>query len=157
MTENPKQLDKNLSNTEQEKLLPDNSQKSTESKKNQKPPKPEDKPFEEFITEEFIPSVSVALAKRGVTTSNIQLIESERPVVGGACWQIYGEIDQGRRFWISFNEKKITSKKTIVLAERGSDPSLLESFLIDEKKTTLALLTSRLLQRLNGQKWLEAN
>jgi hypothetical protein len=33
----------------------------------------------------------------------------------------------------------------------------LESFLIDEKRMSLPLLVSRLLQRLNGQKWLGRN
>ena len=160
MNESPKDLAKDHSNSQAEILPPENSTKnseSTNSEKPIKPPKPEDKPFEEFIKEEFIPTISKALAKKGINSIDIKLVESERPVVGGSCWQIYGEFDQGRRFWISFNDKKITSQKTIVLAERGSNPSLLESFLIDEKKTTLALLTSRLLQRLNGQKWLEAN
>ena len=47
--------------------------------------------------------------------------------------------------------------KNISLAETNSEPSLLESFLIDEKKITLKLLLSRLLQRLNAQKWLLDN
>jgi len=45
----------------------------------------------------------------------------------------------------------------IALADAGSEPTLLESFLIDEKRMSLALLVSRLLQRLNGQKWLGGN
>ena len=44
-----------------------------------------------------------------------------------------------------------------MLAESNSDPSIVESFLIDEKKATLSLLISRVLQRLNGQKWIGAN
>ena len=51
----------------------------------------------------------------------------------------------------------ISSNKTIAISEQGTDPSILESFLIDEKKTTLNLLVSRLMQRLNGQKWLTPN
>ncbi|MFL0730428.1 MAG: DUF2996 domain-containing protein [Prochlorococcus sp.] len=62
-----------------------------------------------------------------------------------------------RHFWLCFASDSITSKKTISLAESGTDPSLLEPFLIDEKKITLKLLRSRLMQRLNGQKWLGAN
>ena len=61
------------------------------------------------------------------------------------------------RFWMCFTSDSISSAKTIALAEAGSEPSLLESFLIDEKKMTQALLVSRLVQRLNGQKWLGAN
>ena len=49
------------------------------------------------------------------------------------------------------------SAKVIALADPGSDPTLLESFLIDEKRMSLPLLVSRLLQRLNGQKWLGGN
>jgi hypothetical protein len=45
----------------------------------------------------------------------------------------------------------------VSLAEPGSSPTVLESFLIDEKKMSLALLVSRLVQRLNGQKWLGPN
>ena len=45
----------------------------------------------------------------------------------------------------------------MALAEAGGQPSLLESFLIDEKKMSLALLVSRLVSRLNGQKWLGPN
>ena len=53
--------------------------------------------------------------------------------------------------------QKIEADKTILLSESNSDPSIVESFLIDEKKTTLPLLISRVLQRLNGQKWIGAN
>ena len=51
----------------------------------------------------------------------------------------------------------ITSSMVVALAENGSNPSVLESFLIDERKITLQLLISRIMQRLNGQKWLGAN
>jgi hypothetical protein len=50
-----------------------------------------------------------------------------------------------------------TETSAIALAEAGAEASLLESFLIDEKKMTLALLVSRVVSRLNGQKWLGAN
>ncbi|NBV69683.1 MAG: DUF2996 domain-containing protein, partial [Synechococcaceae bacterium WB4_2_0805] len=72
-------------------------------------------------------------------------------------WQVAGELPGGRRFWLCFLSNNIQAAKTIALAEAGADPSLLESFLIDEKKTTLALLVSRTVQRLNGQKWLGPN
>ena len=153
----PQKIPNKASDSPNENLSVNTTTESSKPPLPKKPPKPEDKPFEDFINQEFIPTFSKSLSARGVQIDLIQLEQGERPVVGGKCWMINGEIDQGRRFWLCFNEKQITSLKTIVLAERGSDPSLLESFLIDEKKTTLALLTSRLLQRLNGQKWLEAN
>ena len=152
MTENINETSKSETDVKSEDLT-----KNPASQKPIKPPKPEDKPFKEFINEYFIPSLKQSLVKRGVESNSIELIETQRPVVGGKCSVVYGQIDQGRRFWLSFSEENITSIKNISLAERGSEPFLLESFLIDEKKTTLALLVSRLLQRLNGQKWLDAN
>ena len=128
-----------------------------EQKKPVKPPKPEDKPFEQFINEELIPSFTKELESRGIFINEMSLLEQMRPVVGGTCSCLFANIDNGRRIWLCFCQKKITSIKSICLSERGSEPSLIESFLIDEKKTTLSLLISRLLQRLNGQKWLEAN
>jgi hypothetical protein len=79
------------------------------------------------------------------------------PVVGSTAWMVKGELPGGRRFWLCFTADSISSSKTIAVAEAGAEPSLLESFLIDEKKMTLALIVSRLVQRLNGQKWLGAN
>ena len=122
-----------------------------------KPPKPEEKPFELFIKEELIPTLTKELEKRNISNPSLALLQGQRPVVGGDCWMVYGEIQGKRKFWLCFNKKEIASLKTIALAEPGSDPSLLESFLIDEKKMTLPLLVSRILQRLNGQKWLSAN
>ena len=125
--------------------------------KPQKPPKPEDKPFKEFINEELIPTLKKELNSKAVVITELIFKEQERPVVGGKCHCLYLNIDNGRRVWLCFNDEKISSIKSIILSERGSNPSLIESFLIDEKKTTLSLLVSRLLQRLNGQKWLLPN
>ena len=126
-------------------------------KKPVKPPKIEDKPFDEFITEYFIPGLKESIQNKGSEIKEIKLVQGDRPVVGGKCWMIFAEFYNDRRFWLCFNKEIITSDKTILLAESNSEPSIVESFLIDEKKTTLALLISRLLQRLNGQKWLGDN
>ena len=120
-------------------------------------PKPEDKPFAEFIQEDLLPSLTKSLTEREQAPISLALVEGERPVVGGQCWMVQGELPAGRRFWLCFASAAITSGKTIALAESGSDPSLLESFLIDEKRINQALLESRLLQRLNGQKWFGGN
>ena len=133
------------------------SDKPSIQKKPPKPPKLEDKPFNEFITNHFIPGLTDAITQKGTVVSYIKLIQGQRPVVGGTCWMVCGELDSGRQFWLCFNKDVITSDKTILLAESNSLPSIVESFLIDEKKTTLALLVSRVLQRLNGQKWIGAN
>ncbi len=134
-----------------------NEQSQPIAKKTVKPPKLEDKPFDEFINQHLIPGLKSSIEEKGTFVSDIKLIEGIRPVVGGNCWMIFCEMTEQRKFWLCFNTNKITSDKTILLAESNSDPSIVESFLIDEKKTTLALLISRVLQRLNGQKWIGAN
>ena len=126
-------------------------------KKTIKPPKLEDKPFDEFINNYFIPGLKKSIHEMGSEVINIKLINDNRPVVGGKCWMVFCELSYERRFWLCFNREIITSDKTILLAESNTEPSIVESFLIDEKKTTLPLLISRVLQRLNGQKWIGAN
>ena len=126
-------------------------------KKPVKPPKLEDKPFNEFITQYFIPGLKKSILDKGIEVIEIELIQGDRPVVGGLCWMVLCKLAEDRKFWLCFNKETITSDKTILLAESNSDPSIVESFLIDEKKTTLPLLISRVLQRLNGQKWIGVN
>ena len=120
-------------------------------------PKLEDKPFKEFIEAGFIPSLCAALRERSVELETLNLEMGERPVVGGNCWMVVGELRDGRRFWLCFEKEDIGSGRTISLADPGAQPTLLESFLIDERRITLQLLVSRLIQRLNGQKWLGSN
>ena len=127
------------------------------AKKPIKPPKIEDKPFDEFITNFFIPGLKKSIHEKGNKINDIQFIHGDRPVVGGKCWMVFCELTDNRKFWLCFNKDIITSDKTILLAESNSEPSIVESFLIDEKKTTLPLLISRVLQRLNGQKWIGSN
>ena len=135
----------------------DPNSQNNEIKEKLKPPKIEDKPFEEFINQHFIPQIKKSLLAKGQEIDIISLKKDQRPVVGGECWVVYGEFHSGRRFWITFNSESIKSLKNISLAESASEPGFLESFLIDEKKITLQLLTSRFLQRLNGQKWFGDN
>tara|TARA_Y100001968_G_C19357508_1_gene718010 strand:- start:181 stop:636 length:456 start_codon:yes stop_codon:yes gene_type:complete len=126
-------------------------------KKPVKPPKIEDKPFDEFITDHLIPGLQKSFLEKGCDINEIKLIHGDRPVVGGKCWMLFCQFKNDRKFWLCFNKDLITSDKTILLAESNSEPSIVESFLIDEKKTTLPLLISRVLQRLNGQKWIGPN
>ena len=134
-----------------------NIENTTLPKKPSKPPKLEDKPFDEFITKFFIPELKKSILNKGSDVNEIKLIEGNRPVVGGKCWMVFCELSYDRKFWLCFNKDLITSDKTILLSESNSAPGIVESFLIDEKKTTLPLLISRVLQRLNGQKWIGAN
>lgn len=136
---------------------PKPSEQPTKPAAKAKPPKPEDKPFPEFIDTLFIPAVLKQLEERSITPERLERVVQARPVVGGDCPMVVGALPGGRRFWVCFGKEDIKSPKHIALAEAGSDPTLLESFLIDEKRMTLPLLVSRLLQRLNGQKWLGRN
>ena len=158
--ENKKQVKKIESIKEVTNAVPSTSlnvEASSIPKKPVKPPKLEDKPFDEFINNHLIPGLKSSIENKGVSVIDIKLIKGNRPVVGGNCWIVFCEISKQRRFWLCFNKELLTSDKTILLAESNSEPSVVESFLIDEKKTTLPLLISRVLQRLNGQKWIGAN
>ena len=123
-----------------------------------KPPAPEDKPFNEFVPQLLLPALAKECQAYGGPAPSLVFEEGPMPVVGGNCWMVKGDLPAERRFWLCFATPELGAIKTIALAEGGSRvPSLLESFLIDEKKMTLALIVSRLVQRLNGQKWLGPN
>ena len=122
-----------------------------------KPPAPEDAPFASFVPEQLIPALVQEIASYGGPEPRIRFEQGPMPVVASDCWMLIGELPGERRFWLCFTEDSINAAKTIAVAEAGASPSLLESFLIDEKKISQALLVSRLVQRLNGQKWLGPN
>jgi hypothetical protein len=122
-----------------------------------KPPAPEDKPFEAFIPELFLPALGKEIEAYGGPSPEMVFEKGAMPVVGADCWMVRGTLPGERRFWLCFIQPDISSAKTFALTEGGPAPSLLESFLIDEKKMTLPLLVSRVVQRLNGQKWLGPN
>ena len=122
-----------------------------------KAPAPEDQPFSTFVPDLLLPAIRQEIQAYGGADCSLRLEQGPMPVVGSPCWMVIGELPGGRRFWLCFTTDAIGSAKTFALAEAGGEPSQLESFLIDEKKMTLALLVSRLVQRLNGQKWLGAN
>lgn len=122
-----------------------------------KPPAPEDKPFAEFVPQLLLPALAKEISSYGGGDCELTVAQGPMPVVGLPCTMVQGTLADERRFWLCFTSDDINSPKTIALAEPGAEPSLLESFLIDEKKMTLSLLVSRLVQRLNGQKWLGPN
>ena len=122
-----------------------------------KPPAPEDTPFEQFLPQLLLPAIRKEVEAYGGPAPELEVVEGAMPVVGSPCWMVRGSLPGERRFWLCFSANNISATKTVALAEGDANPSLLESFLIDERKTTLALLVSRLVQRLNGQKWLGPN
>lgn len=129
--------------------------------KKEKAPAVEDKPFGEFIQQDYLPAVQKAIAKEGVQDLALNFAKQKISIVGfdksEECWQIVGSWQNGlRQFNLYFTEEDIQGKKAFSCNE-GKKPSTLESFLIDERKVTLDLLVYGLLQRLNGQKWLGRN
>jgi len=117
----------------------------------------EKKPFQEFINIHLIPTLIEEINQRGLEINNINLTNTNRPIAGDKCWVINCEIKDTCNFWLSFEKDDISSLKSISLSKPNQKPSIIESFLIDEKRITLKLIISRILQRLNGQKLIGIN
>ncbi len=117
----------------------------------------EKKPFQEFINIHLIPELIEEISHRGYEVNNIDLKNTNRPIAGDKCWVISCEIKNTCNFWLSFEKDDISSLKSISLSKPNQEPSIIESFLIDEKRITLKLIISRVLQRLNGQKLIGVN
>ena len=117
----------------------------------------EKKPFQEFININLIPALKEEINQRGLEINNINLTNTHRPIAGDKCWVINCEIKDTCNFWLSFEKDDISSLKSISLSKPNQKPSIIESFLIDEKRITLKLIISRVLQRLNGQKLIGVN
>ncbi len=117
----------------------------------------EKKPFNEFINDHLLPSIIQEFKVRGLEVADINFKNTSRPIAGDKCWVIFCEIKDICNFWISFEKEDIGSLKSISLCKSNQKPSVIESFLIDEKRITLKLIISRILQRLNGQKLIGNN
>ena len=122
-----------------------------------KEPPIEKKPFLEFVNDYLIPEIKNEFKQKGKEVNKINLQKTHRPIAEDICWVIYCEINDTCNFWLSFERDDITSLKSFSLCKNYEKPSIIESFLIDEKKITLKLIISRILQRLNGQKLIGAN
>lgn len=130
--------------------------------KKEKPPALEDKPFGEFINQDLLPAIQKTLKTMGFPDVDLQLVKQPIPIQGiesmGECWQIVGKFPNTQRlFGIVFAKEDIQGQKFFYWTDNGSKPSLLESFMIDERKVSLDLMLLYTVQRLNGQKWLTRN
>ena len=117
----------------------------------------EKKPFSEFVNLHLLPEIEKSFKLISKEVTQISFQNTERPIAGDKCWVIYCEVKDTCNFWLSFEKEDIMSPKSFSLCKAYEKPSILESFLIDEKKITLKLIISRILQRLNGQKLIGAN
>ena len=155
-----KNLNSNTNNESLKNSLDNKKSINTDLKAKAKPVKElpiEKKPFNQFINDHLIPELKIVFNEIGKEISSIYISKTNRPVAEDECWVIYCEIKDTCRFWLSFNKDDILSPKSFTLCKTNEQPSVLESFLIDEKKITLKLIISRILQRLNGQKLIGAN
>lgn len=146
---------------ENQKPAPEAKPTAAKAAKKEKPPALEDKPFEEFIQQHYLPAVKEAIASEGIEDLQVSFVKQQFPFKGmeslGECWQVVGNFANGKRqFNLYFPDEDIKGKKAFSCNE-GKQPSTLESFMIDERKVNLNLLIWGLMQRLNSQKWLSRN
>ena len=132
--------------------------------KKEKPPALEDKPFADFIQQDYLPALQAGLAKQDIQYAELTFEKRAINVIGFAqapeCWQVIGRWQSGkqtRAFNIYFFDEKVNGQKGFSYSESGGKASTLESFRIDERKVDLGLLVFWTLQRLNAQKWLVRN
>jgi len=130
--------------------------------KKAKPPKVEDKPFADFMHQDYLPALKSALIDQGVEDIEVMLEKQKFPMSGlgsnSECWQVIGRWNQSKRqFNIYFPKADISGPRAFSCSDVGAKPSTLEPFLIDERKITLDLMVFGVIQRLNGQKWLAPN
>ena len=155
--ETNRNIENSNNNAPETKIKKDNIKADKTISKQKKEFPIEKKPFQEFITIHLIPSLIEEINQRGLEIVNINLKNTKRPIAGDKCWVIDCEIKDTCTFWLSFEKDDISSSKSISLSKPNKEPSIIESFLIDEKRITLKLIISRVLQRLNGQKLLGVN
>ncbi len=141
------------------------TEKPAAKAKKEKPPALEDKPFAEFIQQDYLPALKESLVKQNIPYPELTFEKRKINIVGFAqapeCWQVVGrwlsDDKQPREFSIYFFDEKINGQKGFSYSESGGKASTLESFRIDERKVDLGLLVFWTLQRLNAQKWLVRN
>lgn len=141
------------------------AEKPAAKPKKEKAPALEDKPFTNFMREDCLPALKKGLEEQGITGVSLAFEKKSIPVRGFSqypdCWQVIGRWDSGykqsRQFNLYFFDEDINGKKGFSCAESDGNPSTLESFRIDERKSDLGLLVFWTLQRLNAQKWLVRN
>jgi hypothetical protein len=129
--------------------------------KKEKPPAVEDKPFTEFMAQDFVPALEAAFTKVGIDDISLSFIQEPLPIEGIStepCWQVKGSWKRGAyQFNLYFPDEDIKGQKGFSFATNGAPPSILESFMIDERKVTLDLMVLYVLQRINAEKLLVRN
>jgi Protein of unknown function (DUF2996) len=108
----------------------------------------EDKPFPDFISQDYLPALEKAFAAKNV--SDLKLSFTNNQVVGQ--W-LKGQ----RQFTVYFAQPDLNAPRAFSYSTNQAQPSTLEPFLVDERKITLDLLVFGVVQRINAQKWFGGN
>jgi Protein of unknown function (DUF2996) len=131
--------------------------------KKEKAPALEDKPFADFIRQDFVPAIQSGLSAQGLADLKLEFAKAPVTISGVPnmpdCWQIVGKWKNNtRQFNLYFFTEDIQGQRGFsCISTNGGTASSIESFLIDERKMTLDLLLFGLTKRLNAQKWLLPN
>ncbi|WP_404784400.1 DUF2996 domain-containing protein [Altericista sp. CCNU0014] len=108
----------------------------------------EDKPFPDFISQDYLPALEKAFAAKNVSDLELSFVDN----------QVSGQwLDGQRRFTVYFAQPNLNAARAFSCATGKAAPSTLEPFLGDERKITLDLLVFGVIQRLNAQKWFGSN
>jgi Protein of unknown function (DUF2996) len=130
--------------------------------KKEKAPALEDKPFADFIQQDFVPAIQNGLSAQGLADLKLEFAKAPVTISGVPnvpdCWQIVGKWKNStRQFNLYFFAEDIQGQRGFSCISNGGTASSIEPFLIDERKITLDLLLFGLTKRLNVQKWLLPN
>lgn len=108
----------------------------------------EDKPFPDFISQDYLPALEKAFAAKSVSDLELSFANN----------QIAGQWLKGQRnFTVYFAQADLNSARAFSCSTGKVAPSTLEPFLVDERKITLDLLVFGVIQRINAQKWFGSN
>jgi pyruvate/2-oxoglutarate dehydrogenase complex dihydrolipoamide acyltransferase (E2) component len=108
----------------------------------------EDKPFADFINQDYLPALDKAFTTQNVRDLKLSFVNN----------QVTGQWQNGQRqFSVYFTEANLNSQRAFSCSTGKAVPSTLEPFLGDERKITLDLLVFGVMQRLNAQKWFGNN
>ena len=108
----------------------------------------EDKPFPDFIAQDYLPALEKAFAAKNVSDLKLSFNNN----------QVMGEWLKGQRqFTVYFAQPDLNGPRAFSYSTNQAKPSTLEPFLGDERKITLDLLVFGVVQRINAQKWFGGN
>jgi Protein of unknown function (DUF2996) len=129
-----------------------------------KAPAVEDKPLPEFMTQDCLPVLIEQLTAQGIQGLDLTF-KTQKIAVRGyeslpECWQIEAKWQahqKAHQFNVYFFDADLQGQRGFSVSLGNQLPSTMESFRIDERKMSLNLFISGVLQRLNSQKWLDRN